>query len=74
MKTIAAVHSQCRCWVIRDQASQHLWPINVRYAPNSDQKWCSATNDAKCQKATSLRRKKAARISVASDEPPYGTR
>jgi hypothetical protein len=24
----------------------------VRYTPNSDQKWCSATNDAKCHKRT----------------------
>jgi hypothetical protein len=23
-------------------------PTNVRYAPNSDQKWCVAANDAKC--------------------------
>ena len=36
IKTIAAVHSQCRLWVIRDRAIQYLWPVNVRYGPKAD--------------------------------------
>ena len=34
-----------------------LASINVRYAPNSDQKWCNAANDAKCQQRTTHRSK-----------------
>jgi hypothetical protein len=49
IKTIAAVHSQC-CLMGHSLPSQLApVPANVRYAPNSDKKWCSATNDAMCQ-------------------------
>ncbi len=34
----AAVHSQCRCWVIRGGARYRSESIDVRYSSNSDQK------------------------------------
>jgi hypothetical protein len=37
-----------------------LMPIDVRYAPNSVQKYCGAANDAMCQSRQSLQRSKAA--------------
>jgi hypothetical protein len=35
IKTIAAVHSQCRSWVIRDRAIQNSWPLDVRFPPKA---------------------------------------
>jgi hypothetical protein len=37
IKTIAAVHSQCRLWVISGQTVTSPKPEFVRYCPNSEQ-------------------------------------
>ena len=37
------------------QSAESQCSRHVRFTPNSDQKWCSAANDAKCQKRTSPR-------------------
>ena len=49
IKTIAAVHSQCLLWVISGQTTPGQKRPDVRYTRNSDQKYCSAANAAKCQ-------------------------
>ena len=48
-------------------------PANVRYAPNSVQKYCGAANDAMCHSRHSLRRKKAAGYFTIAYALPDGT-
>ena len=38
-KRIAAVHSNCRSWVISGQTRQGLNPTAVRYGPKADKNW-----------------------------------